>query len=177
MCAIDVSPVVATERLTLRGPTPADAPVVARMANDLAVAGMTTSMPHPYTSADAEDFCERALSQDWSREARFAIEHRHFGVVGMLGFETGFNGRPQLGYWLGRNFWNRGYATEAVRAALKWVKRDWRKGLVEAGHFSDNPASGQVLCKAGFLYTGDVALADSRARGAAAPLRRMVWLA
>jgi RimJ/RimL family protein N-acetyltransferase len=177
MCVLDVSPVIATERLTLRGPVPADAPAIARIANDPAVTGMTASMPYPYTSADAEDFCERALVQDWSREARFAIEHRHFGVVGMLGFETAANGRPQLGYWLGRSYWNRGYATEAVRAALKWVKRDWRRALVEAGHFSDNPASGQVLCKAGFLYTGDVALTESRARGVAAPLRRMVWLA
>ena len=46
-----------------------------------------------------------------------------------------------------------------------------------AGHFADNPASGQVLCKAGFLYTGEVALKASRARGHAVPTRMMVWLA
>ena len=47
-----------------------------------------------------------------------------------------------------------------------------------AGHFADNPASGQVLCKAGFLYTGDVELRPSAARGRAdVPTRMMVWLA
>jgi RimJ/RimL family protein N-acetyltransferase len=29
-------------------------------------------------------------------------------------------GSPELGYWLGRPFWNRGYATEAVNAVLGW---------------------------------------------------------
>ena len=47
------------------------------------------------------------------------------------------------------------------------MKRDWRKNVVVAGHFADNPASGQVLCKAGFLYTGDVELRPSAARGGA----------
>lgn len=177
MCAIEVSPVIATERLVLRGPARNDAEAIARLANDFNVAGMTCDLPHPYDTGQAEAFCERAMGQDRDREARFAIEHRTFGVVGVLGLTTGANGRPQLGYWLGRPFWNRGYATEAVRGALKWVKRDWRKNLVEAGHFADNPASGQVLCKAGFLYTGDVALKPSRARGAQVPTRMMVWLA
>ena len=81
------------------------------------------------------------------------------------------------GFWLGRRYWNRGYATEAVRGALRWAKRDWRKNVVVAGHFSDNPASGQVLCKAGFLYTGDIALVRSQARDQDVPTRMMVWLA
>jgi RimJ/RimL family protein N-acetyltransferase len=46
-----------------------------------------------------------------------------------------------------------------------------------AGHFSDNPASGRVLEKAGFLYTGEVRRGFSRARGSEAETRRMVWLA
>jgi len=58
------------------------------------------------------------------------------------------------------------------------VKRDWRRNVVVAGHFADNPASGQVLCKAGFLYTGDVERRASRSRGGAeVPTRMMVWLA
>ena len=58
------------------------------------------------------------------------------------------------------------------------MKRDWRRNVVVAGHFADNPASGQVLCKAGFLYTGDVELRPSRGpRRDDVPTRMMVWLA
>ncbi|HEY8614993.1 GNAT family N-acetyltransferase [Phenylobacterium sp.] len=177
MCAIEVTPVVSTERLVLRGPVRTDADALVRLAGDFNVAAMTARLPHPFGPEDADAFLDRMARQDFVRSATFAIEHRNFGLVGMLGVETGSNGRPQLGFWLGRPFWNRGYATEAVRGALKWVKRDWRKNVVEAGHFADNPASGQVLCKAGFLYTGDVVLQDCAARGGKVPSRRMVWLA
>lgn len=177
MCAIEVTPVIATERLILRGPVPADVDPIAKLAGDLNVAGQTVAIPHPYSDADAEAYVDGAMRLDWGREAAFAIEHRNFGVVGMVGLKPASTGRPELGYWIGRPYWNRGYATEAVRGALKWVKRDWRKRLVVAGHFADNPASGQVLCKAGFLYTGEVALKPSKARGREVPTRMMVWLA
>ena len=178
MCAVDLTPVVSTERLILRGPVVTDAPAIAALANDSSVAGMTTSMPHPYGLHDAEAWVARAQGCDWRGEALFVVEHRDFGLVGLLGFDQKRGPRTEIGYALGRSFWNRGYATEAVRGALKWVKRDWRKNLVVAGHFADNPASGQVLCKAGFLYTGDVERRPSVARGRDdVPTRLMVWLA
>jgi RimJ/RimL family protein N-acetyltransferase len=175
MCTIEVTPTLATERLLLRGAVISDAERLAELANDRGVAAMTTSMPHPYGLEDAEAFVGRA--RDWNSAPNFVIEHRHFGVVGDVGFRTGANGRAELGYWLGRPFWNRGYATEAVRAALDWARRDWRKKVVFAGHFADNRASGQVLCKAGFLYTGDVEQRWSQARDATVRTRMMVWLA
>src|SRR5213078_2054410 len=117
-----------------------------------------------------------AMRCDFAGSAQFVIEHRNFGVVGGLAFKRGE--RPELGYWIGRPYWNRGYATEAVRGAMKWVKRDWRRNVVVAGHFADNPASGQVLCKSGFLYTGDVERRASLARGRDdVPMWLMVWLA
>jgi RimJ/RimL family protein N-acetyltransferase len=178
MCTIEITPVISTERLLLRGPVITDAPAIAAVAGDIGVAGMTTSMPHPYSLADAEAWIGHVQGCDWRRDAYFVIEHRTFGVVGIMGFDHKRGPRAEIGYALGRPFWNRGYATEAVRGALKWVKRDWRKNLVVAGHFADNPASGQVLCKAGFLYTGDIERRPSRARGRDdVPTRMMVWLA
>jgi hypothetical protein len=49
--------------------------------------------------------------------------------------------------------------------------------VVTAGHFADNPSSGSVLIKAGFLYTGVVKDLPSVARGKPARTRMMVWLA
>ncbi|MCG2661883.1 MAG: N-acetyltransferase, partial [Brevundimonas sp.] len=51
-----------------------------------------------------------------------------------------------------------------------------RRALV-AGHFADNPASGRVLEKSGFLYTGETRRAWSRARRAEIETRMMGWLA
>jgi len=178
MCAIEVTPVVATERLILRGPVKTDAVALAHLLNDINVAAMTCQIPHPYGLEDADAWLDGASRCEFRDEAQFMIEHRNFGVVGGLGFMKGDGRRPELGYWIGRPFWNRGYATEAVRGAMKWARRDWRRSVVVAGHFADNPASGQVLVKAGFLYTGDVERRRSLARGRDdVPTRMMVWLA
>lgn len=176
MVALDLSS-LETERLKLRRPQLSDAPRVAELANDIDIARMTSNIPHPYGLEDAEAFLAGVESSDPNRNAAFAIE-ADGRVVGMLGFHPmGEDGRLEIGYWLGRPHQGRGFATEAVNAALVWASRDWGRRFVMARHFSDNPASGEVLCKAGFLYTGEVTLTHSKARGEAAASRTMVWLA
>lgn len=178
MCAVDIRPALKTERLVLRGLTQADAPAIAGLAADVGVAGQTANVPHPYTLADAERFVARAEACDPRVQPGFAVEHRDFGVIGTLGFNPRKDGKTEVGYWLGRPFWGRGYATEALNAALVWAKDGWGKAALWAGHFADNPASGEVLIKAGFLYTGDVERHPSLARGGEpVPTRMMVWLA
>jgi RimJ/RimL family protein N-acetyltransferase len=138
---------------------------------------MTARVPHPYGLADAHTYLETVPLKDPAREAVFALDHPEDGLIGVLGFHRSEDGFAELGYWLGRPYWGRGYATEAAQAAMGWARRDWRRKVVVAGHFADNPASGEVLCKADFLYTGEVVARHSVARGEEARSRRMVWLA
>jgi RimJ/RimL family protein N-acetyltransferase len=176
MCAIEVVPAIGTERLVLRRPELADAAVLAELANDLGVSGMLSTMPYPYRLADAEAFLGKASRCDFRDQASFAITHRQFGLIGGLGFDLK-DGRREVGYWLGRPFWGRGYAGEALDAALRWFRQDWRRKVVWACHFTDNRASAGVLNKAGFLYTGEVERRPCLARGTEVPARMMVWLA
>ncbi len=177
MSVIDRAPEIETRRLVLRAPTAADAPRLAKLGNDFGVCSMTTRMPFPYGLADARDFIGFAEEQDRRRDNTFVIEHEDEGVIGALGFHRPPEGLVELGYWIGRPYWGRGLATEATEAALAWARTGWRRKVIMAGHFADNPASAQVLIKAGFLYTGLVQKRHSRARGSAAPTRMMVWLA
>jgi RimJ/RimL family protein N-acetyltransferase len=150
---------------------------MARLVDDFDVARMTTSIPHPFAGADAGRFIARMQEIDPGREAVFAIEHRRDGFMGVVGLHPKAAMGPELGYWLGRPFWGRGLMTEAVRAAVDWAHRVWKKPVLESGHFADNPASAAVLVKAGFLYTGVVEPRWSLARGREAPTRMMVRLA
>jgi RimJ/RimL family protein N-acetyltransferase len=177
MCIIETSPVIETRRLTLRAPAPQDVTRIAALANDEEIARMTCRMPHPFGTGDAEDFVLAVAGQDPSRANTFLIEHEDLGPVGVIGlFEDG-DVAPETGYWIGRDYWGRGFATEALEGALVWASRKWRRRALVAGHFADNPASGRVLEKAGFLYTGEVRKPFSRARCAPVDTRRMVWLA
>ncbi len=177
MCVIEERPVIQTQRLTLRAPAKADVERVAAYCADHDVARMTTRMPWPYTRAHAEDFVARCGVQDRSRDNTFAIHLADEGMVGTLGMFTTADGEIELGYWIGRPYWGRGFATEATRGALEWARGRWNKRYVTAGHFADNDASGRVLVKAGFLYTGVVEHKPSIARGEPAATRMMVWLA
>ena len=165
------------DRLSLRALRATDAAKIADLANDLDIVRMTGSMPFPFSLADAEALIVRGHGMDLARERLFAIETGEDGLVGTLGFyDTGSFG-PELGYWLGRPYWGRGYATEAAASASQWAHDEWEKAVVVAGHFADNPASGVVLCKAGFLYTGEVQMHASKARPELSPSRMMVRLA
>ncbi|HEX4181078.1 MAG TPA: GNAT family N-acetyltransferase [Caulobacteraceae bacterium] len=180
---IEQTPRIETRRLVLRAPEARDAERITVLAGDLGVARMTTSMPHPFHRHHADAFLSRVQALDPAREAVFAIEFEDEGLIGVIGFHptpiAGGAGRsaPEVGYWLGRLYWGRGLATEAAAGALTWAKTAWRRRMVVSGHFADNPASGRVLEKAGFLYTGEIQPRHCQARGGRADTRMMVWLA
>jgi RimJ/RimL family protein N-acetyltransferase len=168
---------IRTDRLTLRPPMAGDVAAIARLAGDYGIASMTTRMPHPYVEADARQFVALVARQDGARERTFGVELDGEGLIGAIGFHRAPTGPLELGDWLGRPYWGQGYATEAVAAALHWAAEDWGRKAISSGHFADNPRSANVLIKSGFLYTGEVQMRHSRARGAVAPTRMMVWLA
>lgn len=80
-------------------------------------------------------------------------------VAGMIDRYTE-DGTPHLGYWIGREFWGRGVATEALRQFLAFVP----ERPLYASCASDNLGSLRVLQKCGFVVTGS-ALAFAEARG------------
>ena len=170
-------PSLRTARLDLRAPAMADAPRLAALANDFDVTRMTGSMPFPYTLDDAEAFVRHAEAADPDEEALFVIELPGEGPIGVIGLDPDGVLSVEVGYWLGRPYWGRGYATEALKAVLAWAHGDWGRRCVTARHFADNPASGAVLIKAGFLYTGRIGPWPCRSRGEDVLTRWMVWLA
>jgi RimJ/RimL family protein N-acetyltransferase len=185
MCVLFRQARLETNRLILRAIRPDDAVPIAERINDYEIARMLTRVPYPYGLGDAEDFFESYAAADPAFDRVFVIEHRASGPIGVLGFheqpttwsESGCALSPELGYWLARPHWGQGLASEAVEGALAWARDEWALKFVVAGHFADNPASGRVLDKAGFLYTGEVQQRFSVARGATAPTRMMVWMA
>lgn len=177
MCLIEQTPRIETRRLTLRAPAPGDEGRMAELMADYDIARMTSRVPHPYALDDAVEFITRVQANDPATDHNFVLDHEDEGIVGGLGLFTPPGGQLEVGYWIGKPWWGRGFASEALAGALDWARRDWKKRFVVAGHFSDNPASGAVLCKAGFLYTGEVQIKPSLARGEPVATRMMVWLA
>jgi len=150
-------PTLETVRLRLRPFVAADAPVVAALAGDRRVAEQTLTVPHPYRLDDAIAWIATlAPAAAAGEQFTFGIERRDDrNLVGAIALHLApAHRRAELGYWIGVDHWNRGYATEAARAAIAFGFDVLGLHRIEAHHFAANPASGRVLLKAGMSYEG-----------------------
>jgi len=146
-----------TQRLFLRAFGESDVPAVGRLADDIEIYRNTLKVPHPYTEADARLWL--SIQREQSRAGTgvvFAITGKDdrllLGACGMELFTD--HKRGELGYWLGRDFWGKGYATEAAAAVVGWGFATLALNRVSAARFGDNPASGRVLEKIGMTQEG-----------------------
>jgi RimJ/RimL family protein N-acetyltransferase len=167
---------IETDRLVLRPPLLSDAADLAGLI-DRNVAEMTAGVPFPASKATIETFLDRVRAEGPKRHRLFVITSRRDEPLGVLGFHYKAGAIFELGYWLGASFRGRGVATEAVTAAMGWARDIWGARVAASGHFIDNPASGRVLEKAGFLYTGVVEPQFSFGRDCEVKTRLMIWLA
>ena len=138
-----------TERLRLRYFRDSDAPAFVALAGDLAVSRMTSDIPHPLDEAAALPWLRRDAD-----EARFAIEYLG-RLVGGVGYFRRPSGAGELGFWLGRDQWGLGLATEAAQAVVAYGFETGRLPAFSSSHFLDNPASQRVLVKLGFMPCGE----------------------
>ena len=150
-------PQLKTRRLVLRGLRLTDAQRIERLAGDRAIAENTILIPHPYEQGMAERWI--LSQQERYREGRdvsFAIVPQGgrllIGIIG-LGL-TKRDARGELGYWIGQPYWNRGYATEAAQAVLRYGFETLGLNRICAFHFGPNAASGRVLKKLGMTFEG-----------------------
>jgi RimJ/RimL family protein N-acetyltransferase len=168
--------VLETERLVLRRPTLADVKAIARLANDRRIAENTRRLPHPYLQDHAVAFV-RANANDKS-ETVFLVEHSH-APIGMVGVDWREPAAPELGYWLGVEYWGQGFGTEAARAVIDFIFEAFDVEQMMSGARVANPASRNILEKCGFQWSG-VELHRFEALGSSTPvdcfrLSRSVW--
>jgi RimJ/RimL family protein N-acetyltransferase len=152
-----------SERLFLRPAFPEDSREIYEGICDAGIVAMLAAPPWPYRLADAEEFCARDADPQSPRFVITLPGEKGAPIVGAVGLhEDGDD--LELGYWIARDRWGRGYASEAGRGALE-VARALGHKRVLSGHFLDNPASGRVLRKLGFRETGEVRPTFCRYRG------------
>ncbi|OFW54113.1 MAG: GNAT family N-acetyltransferase [Actinobacteria bacterium RBG_13_35_12] len=146
-----------TDRLLLRPFELSDAPRVKELAGDKAIADTTLNIPYPYKDGMAEQWISTHQPKFESGElANYAIILKStkelVGAIG-LNIEKRFN-RAELGYWIGKEYWNQDYCTEASKAMLEYGFRNLGLNKIIATHITRNPASGEVMKKIGMKKEG-----------------------
>jgi RimJ/RimL family protein N-acetyltransferase len=173
--------VLASERVRLSVPTSRDVDAVAAICADPAIAEWTT-VPAPYTRADAEGFVTGAVADGWTAETAFTWAVREPGetdgpVLGMVGMTqegpADAERVGELGYWAAPDSRGRGLTTEAARLVVDWALDAEGLGLVRVhwSAFVGNWASRRVAWKLGFRHEGTL-----RRWGVQRGVRRDSWV-
>lgn len=144
-----------TERLILRKWKESDAQSLYEYAKDPDVGPIAGWPPHKdvqeshdviknvFSAAECYAICEKG-----SDKAIGAIELMLIGHTDM----TDRDDECELGYWLGKPFWGRGYMPEAANELLRHAFEDLGMTIVWCGYYDGNTKSARVQEKVGFLY-------------------------
>ena len=150
-------PVLETADLVLRRPLRKDAKDIFRYASDDQVARFVLWEPHR-SLAETRLFVRelrRRLRSGYP--SSWVVTLRGTGeVIGTIGFVwySTENRSAELGYSFARQYWNRGYATQSLKAVIDIVFRSLPLNRLEAQHDVRNPASGRVMQKSGLRQEG-----------------------
>jgi RimJ/RimL family protein N-acetyltransferase len=133
-----------------------DAPHVQLLAGEREVAVMTALIPHPYPDGAAEAWIAgQAREQAAGREYNYAVTLSDDGtLVGAIGLRPVATEHGNLGFWIGRPYWGRGYATAATRAVIALAFGLLDIDALTAAYLARNPASGRVMEKCGMSLLG-----------------------
>jgi RimJ/RimL family protein N-acetyltransferase len=146
-------PLLKTARLVLRPPGSDDVDDLVRTIGDLAVSRNLARVPHPYTREHAQSYLQFTTRAAAYRRSLISAIVRDGRLIGVVSIDA-IPARNRVGYWLARDHWGRGYATEAVGALAAYAFEVLGVRLLRAGVFVDNHASLHVLAKLGFRIIG-----------------------
>lgn len=165
---------IETRRLWLRWPRASDAPAITSFVSLAQVARMTASIPHPYPPGEAERFIMKARTGNASRTALVLAITQKGGArqtIGLLSATPAAARDIEFGYVLAPPVWDKGFASEAVKALADTVFCLTRANRILANSRANNIASRRVLEKTGFAFV-DTGLDFLPARGGLHPCDR-----
>lgn len=146
--------VLRTPRLVLSTPVAADIGAVYAHCQDRDLQQFTT-VPVPYTVADARAFVEEFVPQQWALGTECVLALRPAGGSELMGVVSWQRARGAVGYWMGAPFRGHGYTAEALRGLSEWVfgpEHDVDALRWEA--FAGNLGSARAARAAGFRWVG-----------------------
>ncbi|MEP0827818.1 MAG: GNAT family N-acetyltransferase [bacterium] len=141
----------------LRPVRPSDAESIYRYARHREISRYTY-VPYPYRLEDSYAFLKSL--RRWRKKGTSEVfgiidksSHRLLGLIGMHRIDR-VNRRVEIGYWLGKEHWGKGFTSDAVRLVVRYAFKDMKLQKVVARVWHPNIASAKLLQKCGFKLEG-----------------------
>ncbi|MCX6327423.1 MAG: GNAT family protein [Bacteroidia bacterium] len=140
------------EGIVLRPWSISDATQLALIADNKNIAdNLRDGFPFPYSLNDAKNWLNIILPEN-SPPRFFAITVDKWlvGSIGIVSKTDIYRKNFEIGYFLSEEYWGKGIATKAIKAATSYAFKDFDIVRGYAEPFSDNTGSRKALEKAGF---------------------------
>ncbi len=145
-----------TVRLEAFPLAPPDAEPLRRLTDTPSITGRIDFLASPFTAADAA-----ALIARNGEHETFLGLHNGFTLVGVVGAHREARG-IEVGYWIGEDARGKGYASEALRGLVAWLRIRCGGEAILAECAPENAESRSVLRAAGFVDTGETGRRSGR---------------
>lgn len=163
-----------TVRLILRPWRGSDAEALYKYASDPDVGPRAGWPPHQSVEESLE-----IIRTVFNNGTTWAIELKETGeAIGAIGYGPSCDcnlpareGEPIVGYWIAKPYWNQGICSEALALIIDNIRKTTPIPSLISGHFIDNPASGRVMEKCGFVPTGETCIDETQYQGHNRPIR------
>lgn len=145
-----------TDRLILRPFKKEDARRIRDLANDKKITSIL-GLPYPYELKHAEEWIATHREQltNGTEYPLKIIDKQSNDIIGTITIRVDkINHKGELGYWIGSQFWGRGFATEAAKKMIDFGFNELNLNKVWALALTRNIASKMVLEKAGLQQEG-----------------------
>ncbi len=141
--------------INLRPIVESDLDRIVELCQDSIISEMTLNVPYPYTYEHARYFYDHIVLNTTSKQYAICLDDKTelIGVIG-INFNQTKDWQAEIGYWMGKDYRNNGYMTQALKLIIQICFEEFNLIRVTATHNLMNLASGKVMLKAGMLYEG-----------------------
>jgi RimJ/RimL family protein N-acetyltransferase len=150
-------PLIESRRLCLCPPKAGDIAAISRLINHPEIALNLSTVRYPYPPISAWGWLASARRvQDGTFHRPYLLHLRANPrlFAGVIGVTARPDSPPEIGYWLGRPYRRRGYASEAARALISAIFANSGVAAVSARAQTRNIASQRVLEASGMRRVG-----------------------
>ena len=145
-----------TKRLFMRAYQKEDMLKVYKVINDPNIYATTLQIPYPYPKERLETwfyFMQKNEAYGKGYECGIFLQDEYVGHVGLVNIDASHH-CAEITYFIGKAYWGKGYATEAVKAMVKFGFENLHLERIVGRAMCHNQSSIRVLEKSGFLFEG-----------------------
>ena len=140
-----------TDNLIIKKPSEKDLNSLIKELNNWNISQWLVNVPYPYTIEDGQNWLKKTKEDDYS--FNIFLKNKLIGGISITNKQN--NTKPELGYWIGENFWGKRYAFEVCTNLIKHFFSNTSHNIIYASHMKDNTKSKKILINLGFKFVSN----------------------